>query len=280
MHTSPDSTDIVDQSPQLPKVEKIAFTSTREKDGIFRPTDSVNKDTVDFQTALAHIKIHTEGEAGGSQFDSQKFRKPEDVVSFIQKSLPEKIDLDRFGRAEITLECAEKVGWTGIISLPDLQQNYPGNSSHVEQKVRIPGGIATVENNLSGAWYPEMGKDPMTGKFGTLLDKTGNVKNPRGKFEPEANIAQVKTLPQTNKITVIISKNPKDNTVSMLTLFPGDNAPAFPAIVPTFNIDTTAPDSLESQYWKNHAFVKTNPTLPSAKEAQTAEISKILQGKD
>ena len=132
----------------------------------------------------------------------------------------------------------------------------------IEHGMRIPGGEPAEVDGVKGAWYPEAVRDPETGRFETATNTDGSVKNPHGKFEPDALIATttedaIQGVSSTDKITVIIQKNPETAAPTVLTIFPGENAPAFPAKIQSeaYQVDTLQ-GGPEAAYWREHAFVK------------------------
>src|SRR3989344_1657177 len=136
--------------------------------------------------------------------------------------------IDQFNRAEITITINKKdsspIGYTGVKSIEEIKTLYP--EADIKQEVRIPGGEPGVEDGVVGAWYPETDKNPETGRFEVVKDEAGNVKNPKGKFEPNVNIATVdaeryKKDAGTSEITVIIQKDRKTEKPVVLTIFPG-----------------------------------------------------------
>ena len=243
-------------SPEGTVVEQF---STRG-DGKVELKEAFHKDEIDFSGAVDHLRIHTEGDVAGSQFNSEVFDSPEAVIDMVKHVLPESLDFDQNGMAELTLTVENSVmGFTGVKSL-DAIKSMPGVK--LEQGMRIPGGEPAEVDGIKGAWYPESGRNA-EGKFEVILDGQGNVKNPHGKFEPEAWLAQVdsataKETLATDKVTVIIRKNQESGVPEVLTAYPGENAPAFPAKIDT---ESYKADSLKTgqgaEYWKTHAFLRT-----------------------
>lgn len=232
---------------------------TMEKGAEFQKAD------IDFTAAIEHLKIHHGGEVAGSQFNGEVFASPQDVQALIESSLPTTMNYDQFGRAEITITINKKdsgpMGYTGVKSIEEIKTLYP--EADIKQEIRIPGGEPGVEDGVEGAWYPESARNPETGRFEVVKDEVGNVKNPKGKFEPNVNIATVdgesfKKVAGTSEITVIIQKDRKTEKPVVLTIFPGENAPALPTKINTedFKLNTLS-NTKEEAFWKKTAFIKT-----------------------
>lgn len=242
---------------------QIEQTSTRG-DGTIELGEEFARDSIDFSAALDHVRIHTDGPVAGSQFSGDVFPGPEAIAAKIQSSLPETLRYDQHGRAELTLSSKEGiVGYSGIKSVNELE-DIPG--VHLTRGVRMPDGIPGEEAGKAGAWYPELVRDPVSHKFKPATNPDGSIKNPHGKFEPEANIAIVDpdamgVATATNRITVIIQEDREHAHPTVLTIFPGDNAPAFPAKIQTdtFHMDTL--QGPEAAYWDTHAFIR--PAQPA-----------------
>lgn len=237
---------------------------TTRGDGKLEKGDSFNKEEIDFESALEHLKIHHEGNVAGSQFNSQLIKNPQNIESLLKKILPEQLNYDQHGRAEITLDVSrnneESIGWTGVKDVKEIQKLFPG--AKIEQKVRMPGGKESEVDEIKGAWYPEMARNSKTGQLETVKDEDGNIKNTKGKFEPVANIAIVneeefKNVAQTNLLTVIIQKDNETQKPTVLTIFPGGNAPMYPAKINSedFKLDTLK-DGPSADYWKDHTFIQ------------------------
>ena len=126
----------------------------------------------------------------------------------------------------------------------------------------MPGGIEATEDGIEGAWYPEMDRNQASGRFEIVLNEDKTVKNPKGKFEPRANIVTIdqnrfKEVSKTDKITVIIQKDKEALTPTVLTVLPGENAPIFPAKIINENYKADSlNNSNEANYWENHAFIR------------------------
>src|SRR3989344_5644598 len=230
---------------------------TMEKGAEFQKAD------IDFTAAIDHLKIHHDGEVAGSQFNGEVFASPQEVQALIESSLPAIMNYDQFNRAEITItkKDSSPIGYTGVKSIEEIKTLYP--EADIKQEVRIPGGEPGVEDGVEGAWYPETDKNPETGRFEVVKDEAGNVKNPKGKFEPNVNIATVdaetfKKVAGTSEITVIIQKDRKTEKPVVLTIFPGENAPALPVKISTedFKLNTLS-NAKEEAFWKKTAFIKT-----------------------
>jgi hypothetical protein len=237
---------------------QIVQTSTRGE-GVIEQGEAFSRDAIDFSGALDHLSIHTEGTVAGSQFNGELFASPQDVVDRVTSVLPEELHYDQHGRAELTITTEGTVlGYSGVKPLHELEQL---DGVNVVQGVRTPGGEPAEVDSIKGAWFPEMVRSPETGRFEVATNPDGSVKNPHGKFEPEALIAHVEegALPQalaTDKLTAIVQKNPETGVPTVLTVFPGENAPAFPAKIESeaFQVDTLQ-GGPEAAYWGNHAFI-------------------------
>ena len=92
----------------------------------------------------------------------------------------------------------------------------------------------------------------------SLIDENGEVKNLKGKFEPNANIVSLPSKSaETNKITVIMQKDKSTGKPTVLTIFPGENAPAFPAKINSESYKaSTLGNTQETRFWKDHAFIQ------------------------
>ncbi|HSE61236.1 MAG TPA: hypothetical protein VLA88_02990 [Candidatus Saccharimonadales bacterium] len=242
--------------PGAPGV-RIEQTSTRG-DGRVEQGEAFERDGIDFSRVTDHLRIHTDGEVAGSQFNGELFPQPEAVVDFVKGALPERLHYDQHGRAELTLTTDDVVGYSGVKPISELE----AAGLPVERGMRMPGGEPGEVEGIKGAWFPEMARNPETGRFEVAIDSEGSVKNPHGKFEPEANIVHVDkddmaSALATEKMTVILQKNPESEQPTALTIFPGENAPAFPAKIQsaTYQADTlqTGP---EAKYWAEHAFIQ------------------------
>lgn len=244
-----------------PEGVRIEQTSTRG-DGSIELGETFERDSIDFSRVVSHLAIHTEGTVAGSQFNGEAFATPEDIVTRVQAALPESLHYDQYGRAELTLTAEGiTVGYSGVKPVSELEGL---DGVHIERAVRMPGGEAAEVEDIKGAWFPEMARNPDTGGFEVATNADGSVKNSHGKFEPEALIAHVEqdTLPQvlaTDKVTIILQKNPEDELPTALTIFPGENAPAFPAKIESeaFQADTLQ-GGPEAAYWAEHAFVQAS----------------------
>ena len=242
---------------------KLEQITTRGNGNIEKGAE-FTKEKISFGSSLEHLKIHHGGNVAGSQFNNKIIKEPQDAEKLIKKLLPEQLNYDQHDRAEITLNIShdnkEALGWTGVKSVEDIHNLFP--NTIIEQKIRIPGGEEAEINGTKGAWYPEMSKNPESGQFEVVKDSNGNIKNPHGKFEPVANIATVnedefKNVSKTNKLTIIIQKNKDTQEPTVLTIFPGENAPMYPSKInsESFKLDTLEGSS-ESNYWKNHEFIQ------------------------
>jgi hypothetical protein len=254
--TSPNPTSINLPAPEGLVIEQ---TSTRG-DGSIELGEVFESITIDFSQVTDHLAVHTDGQAAGSQFNGELFTTPNDVVESVKAALPGSLQYDQFGRVELTIAAeGSVVGYSGVKPLAELEGV---NGVHLGRAMRTPGGEAAEVGGIKGAWFPEMTRNPQTGKFEVVLGRDGSIKNPHGKFEPEAWIAQVDegALPQalaTDKVTVILQKNPENELPVALTIFPGENAPAFPAKIESeaFQADTLQ-GGPEAAYWAEHAFIQ------------------------
>ena len=232
---------------------------TTRGDGKLELGEAFNKNLIDFTASLQHLNIHHEGKTAGSQFNGRVFENSSDVQGLINKLLPDELHYDQFGRAEITLDVSgapESLGWTGIKRIEEIKKSFP--DAVIESRPRIDGGIEAEEDDVSGAWYPEMARDPKSGRFEVLKDENGEVKNLKGKFEPNANIVSLPSKSaETNKITVIMQKDKSTGKPTVLTIFPGENAPAFPAKINSESYKaSTLGNTQETRFWKDHAFIQ------------------------
>ncbi len=211
--------------------------------------ETIPKSELSFDGLVAHLARHFEGTAG-SQFNRDVFPNAEALAKTIYEALPDRLRLDADGRVELTLPLKKgttPVGWTGVVSLADLR----AAGVPVRREARLPGGIReTIDVNgqpISGSWYPETNRD------GTPVQPP----NPKFKFVADALIADAPQAP-TDRITVVINKN-REGKPEVLTSFPGDNAPAQPARIGKFNVDTIG-NGPETQYWNNHVFLSGKPS--------------------
>lgn len=256
-----------------PEGVRIEQTSTRG-DGSIELGESFALDSIDFTAASDHISVHTDGEIAGSQFDGEQFSSPEDIIGTVTDSLPETLRYDQHGMAELTVEMEDtRVGFTGVKSLAELEAM---DDVVIERGIRTPGGEPGEVDGKQGAWYPEVVRNPETGSFEVATNPDGTVKNPHGKFEPEAFIAKTSedsapTTFATNKVTVIIKKNPETGSPTVLTMYPGEVAPAYPARIQSeaFQLDTLQ-GGQEAAYWQNHAFIELGDQIEEPQDTQTA----------
>ena len=237
----------------------IEQTSTRG-DGSVELGEEFARDAIDFSRVVDHLSIHTEGTVAGSQFNGDIFTAPEVVIEKTATALPASLHYDQHGRAELTLGFeGTAVGYTGVKLVSELE-GLAG--VQIVRGMRMPGGEPAEVEGITGAWYPETSRNPATGKFEVVTAPDGSIKNPQGKFEPEALIAHVAQGAEsealaTDKITVIVQKNPETNTPTVLTIFPGENAPAFPAKIESEAFQAnTLQSGPEAAYWAEHAFVQ------------------------
>lgn len=244
------------------RAEVTARQETTRGDGTLELSgDKFSREKVDFTGVREHLRIHQGGEVAGSQFDGEVFPDAQAVESFITQALPEGIQFDQFGRVEMTLTVElpnhETIGYSGVKSVTELQ----ADGVQVEKGMRTPGGEPGEVDGLQGAWYPEMTRDAETGAFVVARTESGDVKNSHGKFEPEASIATVTDSEEakTNKLSVVMQKDPETGRAVVLTAYPGEISPPFPAKITT---EAFSADSLEgnaADYWRDHAFIKFAP---------------------
>jgi serine/threonine protein phosphatase PrpC/tRNA A-37 threonylcarbamoyl transferase component Bud32 len=264
------------ETPQGVEVQQITTRGPELKlsEEHFSPSD------IDFAKSSQHLTIHHGGEVAGGQFNSERFANPSDVVELVTRSLPDKIHYDQFGRAEITLKIAspdgKPLGYSGVLSAAELAARIPG--AKIETAARTPGGVPGELNGMKGTWYPEMVKDA-SGKFVVDRDAEGAVKNPKFKFEPDARIATVpaealKRGLETDKVTVVIQKDAAGKP-TVVTMFPGENAPAFPAHIEKYGVKTTHAESAESKFWSDHVFLKAEPVESAAAAAPSGAEPKV-----
>lgn len=241
--------------------QKLEQTTTRS-DKLELSSETFKKDEMDFGASLDHLKIHYGGEVAGSQFNSEIFTGPDDMKALILNLLPDNINYDQFGRAELTLKIQnpenKHMGWSGVQSIESLKENFP--QTEIKKEIRTPGGEPAEVDGITGAWYPETTRNPQTGQFEIAKNDDGSIKNPHGKFEPMANVAAVADFNEaakTDKITLIIQKDRNSGKPTVLTIFPGENAPAFPAKIDSesYKADSLK-DPKSNEFWSNHVFVR------------------------
>jgi hypothetical protein len=197
----------------------------------------------------------------GSQFNGEVVQGSDDLRYLLKKSLPATLQFDQFNRAEITLDfkMEQPLGWSGVKSIEEVRTSFP--DAQFEKTARIPGGEEAVEEGIEGAWYPETARTS-DGGFEVVKDEEGKIKNPHAKFEPKANIVNIpkdrfRDICKTEKITLIIQKDNQSNRPVVLTIFPGDNAPAYPAKISTESYKATSlGDTKEMKFWSKYAFIK------------------------
>ena len=243
-------------------------TATQEStrgDGVVELTgDPFTRETVDFSGVIDHLSIHQDGDVAGSQFNGDLFPDAQTLISFLSEAMPASMQFDQHGMAELTLDVTlpghEKLGYSGVKEVAELE----ATGFTVESGIRTPGGEPAVEDGLSGAWYPEMVRNSETGRFEVKTTESGEVANPHGKFEPEAMISVV-TDPEaaaTSKVSIVMRRDPESGLPVVLTSYPGEIAPPFPAKITTEAFSMDSLHGTAAEYWKDHAFVKfeNNPT--------------------
>ncbi|MBX4204865.1 MAG: hypothetical protein KW788_01590 [Candidatus Doudnabacteria bacterium] len=231
---------------------------TTRGDGSLELGEKFRTEDIDFGSALDHIKIHQSGEVAGSQFNGDVIQGSDDLKYLLKKTLPSTLQYDQYGRAELTVELNtdSPLGYSGVKSIEEIQSTFP--DAEIQKRTRTPGGTEDIVDGMEGAWYPETARTDKGWEI--IKTEDGDIKNPKAKFEPKANIAKVpkekfQDAAQTKKITVIIQKI--ENKPTILTVFPGDNAPAYPARINTegYKADSTG-DSKESRFWNTHVFIE------------------------
>lgn len=208
--------------------------------------------------AARHVNIHSDGEIAGSQFSGDAFSDPDELIGFMGAILPDTISYDQSGRAELTLDIKNPnnlpIGYTGVKSMDELSQT---EGVTLIKSMRTPGGDPDVVDGVQGAWYPETSRDPESGRYIEVKNPDGSLKNPHAKFEQEVTIAKVTnpTAMETSKVTLVIQKD-QEGVPGLLTIFPGENAPAIPALVDTEAYKANTLNGFGSEYWANHAFIQ------------------------
>ncbi len=283
LHTDPTTSDVAQQQPpeqnsslsaetaEQPtglqytfetangSVQVTANQESTRGDGTVELTgEPFARENVDFSGVVDHLAIHQDGAVAGSQFNGEVFPDAQSVVSFLTEVLPASMQFDQHGMVEMTLDVQlpnqETLGFSGVKSVSELE----ASGVAVESGVRTPGGEVAVEDSLAGAWYPEMIRDPESGRFVVKTNENGEVANPHGKFEPEANIATV-TDPEaaaTSKVSVVLRRDQETGRAVVLTAYPGEIAPPFPAKITTEAFSADSLQGSAADYWKQHAFIK------------------------
>lgn len=237
----------------------VAHQETTRGDGTLELRgNKFGRESVGFSGVKEHLAIHQGSEVAGSQFNGELFPDSESLVTFLSQVLPEELEYDQFGRVEITLDVKlpnqEALGFSGVKSIEELK----AEGVEIEKGVRTPGGEEGEVGGVKGAWYPEVIRNPETGKFETATNPDGSIKNPHGKFEPEASIATVTDAKaaETTKVSVVILQDQETSEPFVVTAYPGEIAPPFPAKIQSeaFSVDTLK--GKEAEYWEKHAFIK------------------------
>ncbi len=236
----------------------VSQESTRGDGTVELTGEPFTHENVDFGDIVDHLAIHQDGSVAGSQFNGELFPDAHSVVSFLMEVMPARMQFDQHGMIEITLDVHlpnnEALGFSGVKSLSELESG----GVVVQSGVRTPGGEAAVVDGLAGAWYPEMVRDPESGRFVVKTNENGEVANPHGKFEPEANIATV-TDPEaaiTTKVSVVLRRDQETGRAVVLTAYPGEIAPPFPAKITTEAFSADSLKGSAADYWEQHAFIK------------------------
>ncbi|MFH1727733.1 MAG: PP2C family protein-serine/threonine phosphatase [Pseudomonadota bacterium] len=238
-------------------------SSTRGDGRIELQAASFKSSEIETSSVKEHLARHMDGQTAGSQFNRDLFADAQAVVDFAISHLPETIKYDQHGRAEFTIVVKMPhgivLGHSQVASLEAIKANFP--DTIILTEARIEGGKRGEADGVQGTWYPEMSFNKETGKFEVIKGEDGIATNPEFKFEPDASIAYVDAqafakASATNKLTVIIEKNTATVKPEVKTIFPGDNAPAFPAIIGKYGVDTVKADSPEVLFWNKHVFVK------------------------
>lgn len=233
--------------------------STRGDGSVELSGEPFDRSIIDFSGVQEHLAIHQDGEVAGSQFRGDLFPDAQTVVGFLSEVLPPTLQYDQHGRIEMTLDVQlpthESLGYSGVKSIAELE----ADGAHIESSVRTPGGEPAEEDGIKGAWYPEMVRDPESGSFVVKKTESGEVANPHGKFEPEASIATVVDTKgaETNKVSIVMQRNAETGRPMVLTAYPGEIAPPFPAKITTEAYSADTLHGKEADYWAKHAFVKT-----------------------
>ncbi len=190
------------------------------------------------------------------QFGSHGVRDEAQMVALIQEALPQVIQYDQNGRAEMTVTLATlddrpvNVGTMGVISEADLARLAPNARIRAEARCvgencrRVTrGGLIGTEQTLT---------DPNTGNVGVRFapdDWTAFV--PQQVFD---------TRLRTNRVTIIVDRpraSAGETHPIIRMIAPGDNAPPRPVAdhwrrpdgTSVLNIDSTLPSAFERQYW-------------------------------
>lgn len=233
--------------------------STRDDGTVELSGDTFSRDQIDFSGVKDHLSIHTGGQVAGSQFNGNLFPDSDTIVSFFSSVLPAELQFDQHGRVEMTLDVSlptgDTLGYSGVKSIAELE----ASGVYAEKGIRTPGGIADEIDGIKGAWYPEMFRDE-SGSYVVKHTETGEVANPHGKFESEALIATVPNVESTatNRVSIVMQKNPETGQATVLTAYPGEIAPPFPTKINTETYQSDSLHSKEAEYWSTHAFIKFN----------------------
>lgn len=267
-HTTETCPDLISENENRKNEKFKTFSckveqSTTRGDGKLETGEGFLKNEIDFSSSLDHLKIHHSGEVAGSQINGEIFSGPDDVREMLLAILPDNLNFDQFNRCELTLEIAHEekgpIGWSGVKTIGELKNIFP--DVLIEQKMRMPGGLEGEIDGVEGAWFPETARNEK-GSFEVVKDNAGNIKNPKAKFEPLANIATVskerfQDASKTDKLTIILQKDKKTGKPTVLTIFPGENAPPFPAKIDTSDYKADNLNGPESEFWKERVFIKT-----------------------
>lgn len=245
---------------QGPVGVELRQTSTRAE----RPEDfalsgeQFSKRDIDWGAAKQHVAIHEGGQIAGSQFSAEAFADADEIVGFLDALLPDSLPYDQAERAELTLDVqlpdGRPLGYSGVKPLAELT----GRPDVVLTRgMRQPGGQSATVDGVKGAWYPELTRDQATGGYVVAANPDGSPRNPRGKFEPEVFIAKAEDAAAmaTDKVTVIIQKSP-DGRPRVLTMFPGENAPALPALINSEQFQANTLQGPVADFWQEHAFIQ------------------------
>jgi hypothetical protein len=215
---------------------------------------------IDYSRVLSHLRIHHSGRIAGGEFNDERFPAPQDVIAAVQNILPPTLQYDINDRTELTAELSEPiVGYQGVIAIKDAEAT---TTITLEQGMRLPNGTPSTFQGIRGAWYPERAFNQDTQQFEIITDGQGTPVNPYCQFVPLATIAIVdqrlaEDALATNCLTAIIQRNPATNQPTMLTIFPGQNAPAFPEYINAANWKKdTLHDPATNAFWETHAFTK------------------------
>ena len=238
---------------------RVQQLSTRDDGALNLIGDPFTPRDIDFERIAHHLAIHQNGsKVAGSQFNNRVLKNAKSIVAFLVKVLPASMQFDQHGRVEMTLDVqfpgGEPIGYSGIMPIAELK----ALGITVEKGMRMPGGVSATEEEIEGAWYPEMIQGP-DGAPAIRTAESGRIFNSHGKFEPKANIAVMTGFEAatTTKLCIVIGRDSETGRPIALTAYPGELAPPFPAKIDTEAFkSSTLHDKLLNAFWDNHAFTK------------------------